>query len=275
MSNMNHPLLRYHGGKYRLSKWIISYFPMHDTYVEPFGGGASVLLNKTPSRCEVYNDLDDEIVNFFEVLRDPNLSKTLASQIQFTPYSRSEFNISREITEDRVERARRLVVRAQMGFSSVGASNGNTGFRLDTGRGSTDLVTIWQRQPNLILEAAKRLSKVMIENRDALQVIQDHDRPDTLFFIDPPYLMDVRNTSGTAYKHEMSLADHERLIEVLKRVKGQVILCGYENDLYNQLGWQKAVKTVAATGQTGSVGREEILWINPQAERQQDLFFGI
>ncbi|APV37694.1 DNA adenine methylase [Acinetobacter soli] len=269
---MNHPLIRYHGGKFRIADWIISQFPSHRTYVEPFGGGASVLLSKPPSRVEVYNDLDADVVNFFEVLRDHQLSQELARLIELTPYSRTEFLNARTDTTSKVEQARRLVIRAQMGFGSAGATKGNTGFRLDTGRGGSDIVTIWQRQPEVIIHAAKRLKKVLIENRDALKVIEDHDREDTLFFIDPPYVLDTRKMGGKAYRHEMSNDNHEKLINALKRCKGMVIVCGYEHPIYDSLKWKKIKKTVAAAGQAGSVMREEVLWINSQAENQQDLF---
>lgn len=269
---MNHPLIRYHGGKFRLSDWIISHFPPHETYVEPFGGGASVLLSKQPSRMEVYNDLDCDVVNFFEVIRDPNLSIELAKQIELTPYSRTEFLNARAETTCKVEQARRLVIRAQMGFGSAGATKGNTGFRLDTARGGSDIVKIWQRQPEVILQAAARLKKVLIENRDAVKVIQDHDRENTLFFVDPPYVLDTRNMGGKAYRHEMTNADHEQLVSTLQHCKGMVILCGYEHPIYEALNWKKVKKSVAAAGQSGSVLREEVLWINPQAENQHDLF---
>lgn len=269
---MNHPLIRYHGGKFRIADWIISQFPSHRTYVEPFGGGGSVLLAKPPSRVEVYNDLDSDVVNFFEVLRDKQLSQELARLIELTPYSRTEFLNARAETSCKVEQARRLVIRAQMGFGSAGATKGNTGFRLDTARGGSDIVTIWQRQPEVILQAAARLKKVLIENRDALKVIEDHDREDTLFFIDPPYVLDTRNMGGKAYRHEMSNENHEKLIESLKLCKGMVIVCGYEHPIYDSLKWKKIKKTVAAAGQAGSVMREEVLWINSQAENQQDLF---
>lgn len=269
---MNHPLIRYHGGKFRIADWIISQFPSHRTYVEPFGGGASVLLAKPPSCVEVYNDLDNDVVNFFEVLRDNQLSQELAHLIELTPYSRTEFLNARTDTTSKVEQARRLVVRAQMGFGSAGATKGNTGFRLDTARGGSDIVTIWQRQPEVILQAAARFKKVLIENRNAIKVIQDHDREDTLFFVDPPYVMDTRNTGGKTYRHEMTDADHNHLISVLQQCKGMVIVCGYEHPIYESLKWKKFKKAVAATGQAGSVMREEVLWINSQAEKQQDLF---
>lgn len=269
---MKHPLIRYHGGKFRIADWIISQFPSHRTYVEPFGGGGAVLLAKPPSCVEVYNDLDADVVNFFEVLRDKQLSQELAHLIELTPYSRTEFLNARTETTSKVDQARKLVIRAQMGFGSAGATKGNTGFRLDTGRGGSDIVKIWQRQPEVILQAAARLKKVLIENRDALKVIEDHDRDDTLFFIDPPYVLDTRNMGGKAYRHEMSNEDHEKLIKTLKLCKGMVIVCGYEHPIYESLKWKKIKKTVAAAGQAGSVMREEVLWINSQAENQQDLF---
>ncbi|MEJ7938192.1 DNA adenine methylase [Acinetobacter baumannii] len=272
---MQHPLFRYHGGKFRLASWIISHFPHHDTYVEAFGGAASVLLEKKPSRIEVYNDIDDEIVNFFRILRCPIKSKQLKTLIENTPYSRSEFLYAKAPCIDEIERARRLVVKAQMGFGSTGSTKSSTGFRSDTARGCTDLITIWNRQGSLIEEAAARFKKVMIEKRDALQVIRDHDRPETLFFLDPPYLHECRKLGGDAYTHEMTNEQHEELIDLLRNVQGKVILCGYDNDLYDQLGWKKVNKSVSASGQNGSVGRQEILWINPQAEKQQDLFTGL
>ncbi|MDR8444186.1 DNA adenine methylase, partial [Acinetobacter baumannii] len=97
------------------------------------------------------------------------LAKQLAEAIYLTPYSRTEFLNARADSNDMVEKARRLVIRAQMGFGSAGATKGNTGFRLDTARGGSDIVTIWQRQPKVVLQAAERLKKVLIENRDALK----------------------------------------------------------------------------------------------------------
>lgn len=272
---MLRPLIRYHGGKFRIADWIISHFPSHEIYVEPFGGAASVLFAKTPSKTEVYNDLDDDVVNLFKVLRDKELSLELAKQLDFTPYSRTEFYEARNESDDPVERARRLVIRAQMGFGSAGATKNKTGFRLDTQRGGSNIVSIWGEQPKVITEAAKRLKKVMVENRDALKVIEDHDSDNTLFFVDPPYVLDTRNMSGKAYRHEMNNREHEQLIELLIQLKGKVIVCGYEHPIYKKLGWSKVTKTVSAAGQSGSVLREEVLWINPQAEKQQDLFTGL
>lgn len=272
--DLRHPLLRYHGGKFKLSDFIISYFPNHQTYVEPFGGGASVLLSKSPSPIEVYNDLDDQIVNFFSILRDEFNSTKLANAIRLTPYSRTEFLNAKLETNDLIEKSRRLVVRAQMGFGSAGASRGNTGFRLDTARGGSDIVTIWNRYPEIILQAAARLKNVLVENRPALKVIQDHDRTDTLFYLDPPYVTDTRTLNSDAYSHEMTDSDHVELLKTLNNLKGMCILSGYDHPIYeeNLKDWQKIIKQVSASGREGSVIRNEILWINKAAQIQSDLF---
>lgn len=85
------PVLRYHGGKFRLREWVINFFPPHDVYVEPFGGAASVLLAKYPSRIEVYNDLSSDVVNLFRVLREPCTANRLRELLELTPFSREEF----------------------------------------------------------------------------------------------------------------------------------------------------------------------------------------
>lgn len=117
------PIMRYHGGKWRLAKWLISHFPAHRIYVEPFGGAASVLLQKERCYAEVYNDLDGEIVNVFRVMQSPELRDRLIEMLRFTPYARAEFALAWEKTADQVEAARRVIIRAQMGFGSAGRNS--------------------------------------------------------------------------------------------------------------------------------------------------------
>lgn len=119
------PVLKYYGSKFRLAKWIISYFPKHRHYVEPFGGAANVLLAKEPSRLETYNDLNDDIVSFFRILRDhPN---DLIRRIQLTPWSRREFEYCNdEIDSDNpIENARRLFFRLWMSIQGGVAKKGS------------------------------------------------------------------------------------------------------------------------------------------------------
>ena len=124
------PALRYHGGKFRLATWLMKMFPTHQTYVEPFGGGAGVLLRKPRSHLEVYNDLDGDVVTFFRVLQDTALRDRLAERLAFTPFARAEFDRAYEPTVDPLERAARVAVRSWMGYGSAGAAKSTTGFRM-------------------------------------------------------------------------------------------------------------------------------------------------
>ncbi|EJF5840340.1 DNA adenine methylase, partial [Salmonella enterica] len=265
--NIRHPAIRYHGGKFRLAARIISHFPVHRCYVEPFGGAASVLLKKEPSEAEVYNDLDGDVVNLFRVLRDPTTSQALITACALTPYSREEFILAYQHSDDPTERARRLVVRATMGFGSAGATKGKTGFRLDTKRNCATAQRIWARYPDNLAAVASRFAGVLVENRDAVQCMKDHDTLSTLHFVDPPYVHDTRVDVGKnrTYRFEMSGEEHMQLLSELKTLQGAVIVCGYNSELYNDSlpGWLRVTHTTAANGRAGSVQRTECLWIKP------------
>lgn len=266
------PLMRYHGGKFRLASWIMAHFPpqsVYDIYVEPFGGAAGVLLQMPRSYAEVYNDLDDEVVTLFEVLRTPALRDRLVEHIMLTPYARREFEQAyHEVCEDPVEKARRLLIRAYMGFGSAGASRGHSGFRTDTRRAYGTPQHHWQRLPSLIGNVAARLSGVLIENRDAISVLAQHDSPRTLHYVDPPYLTATREKGHrSVYCHEMTDTQHLTLLEKLKRLQGFVVLSGYDADLYRDAltDWRITRRRVQASGQRGSGHRTECLWLNPRA----------
>lgn len=259
------PALRYHGGKFRLSSWIISHFPVHTCYVESFGGAAGVLLNKERSYAEVYNDLDGDVTNFFKVLRDPGTRADLIQQVELTPYSREEFDAAWEETTNPVEQARKTAIRAQMGFGSAGAVKGSTGFRIDSKRQYGTAQHLWTEYPAAIAAAGKRFEAVLIENRPAIDVIQQHDAPSTLHFVDPPYVHTTRKfRSACGYRHEMTDSDHHKLLDVLTSVVGMVVICGYESDLYlNRLSdWERRTKSVSASGYRGATKRQENIWMN-------------
>lgn len=282
------PLMRYHGAKWRLAPWIISHFPQHHCYVEPFGGSAAVLISKEPSTREVYNDKNDEIVNLFNVIRCNNMRPELLRLLHMTPYSRTEFEWAKEDSHRNrnghgkiepgypaVMEAHKLLVRAQMGFGSAGATRGNTGFRLDTARGGTSLQSLWSDLPATVLEVTERLRNVVIENTDAYNVIKQHDRGDTLFYLDPPYTLDTRTNKDSYGKFEMREFEHTRLLELTQKSKGMFVISGYDNELYNDTlaGWTKSSRQTAISSRNGSSTRTEVLWISPNCEQQQtDLF---
>lgn len=261
------PVLRYHGSKFRLAPWVISFFPDHATYVEPFAGGAAVLMQKPRSHSEIYNDIDRDIVTVFSVLRDPAATERLAEMIALTPYSRDEFNQSFSQAEDPVEHARRVIVRAYMGFGSAGATKATTGFRIDVGNHCGTAANKWVNLPEFITQFTERLQGVIIENRDALVIIRKFDLPDTLFFIDPPYMHSTRSVRGNGnYKHEMTDDHHSKLLALLNEVDGMVVLSGYDNELYRDalVGWDRYQANSRISAQRGTSVRVETLWLNPK-----------
>lgn len=269
---MRRAFIRYHGGKFRLAPKILPYFPPHKVYTEVFGGAASVLLQKPRSYAEIYNDLDGEIVNLFRVVRNPAQCRELERQLRLTPYSRTEYEQSYLADGDPIEQARRTMVRACQGFGS-NALGRRTGWRIYSRDGrSASPSTDWMNLPNLLVEVCQRLQGVFIENRPAAMVLQKHDSPRTLHYVDPPYVQSTRTSLVTeyhrGYKHELSDDDHRELAAVLHSLKGMVVLSGYGCDLYDELfgGWRRIDMSTMADG---GVKRTESLWLNPAAQRAQ------
>ncbi len=246
-----------------MAPWIVSHFPKHTTYVEPFGGAASVLMRKERSAVEIYNDLDGEIVNLFRVLRDRSQGKELIRLLALTPFARDEFDESYTPAEDPIEQARRTVVRAFMGYHSL--RNNNSGFRLGQNNGKEYFPPkTWTKIPKSMEFTIERLQGVLIENKPAADLIQAHDHPDTLFYIDPPYLGSTRNYPESGYKYEMrDEDDHIELAEVLKSHQGMVIISSYPNDLYARHygDWKYFDKITRNRGKQ----RVERLYISPNA----------
>ena len=257
------PILRYHGGKWRLARWILSHFPTHRVYVEPYAGAGSVLLQKSRAYCEVYNDLDGEVVNLFRVARDSG--KDLVRALELTPFARAEYRESfREEVCDPVERARRTVVRSFMGFGSNALCR-RSGFRANSNRSGTTPAHDWQNFPEALVDIIERLRGVVIENRPAFEVMAAHDSPETLHYCDPPYLWETRSKAmhgHRGYRFEMSESDHAEMAGFLKTLKGSVVVSGYPSPFYDELfdGWKTV--SIAALAD-GAKQRTEMLWLSP------------
>lgn len=267
MQTINRPALKYFGGKWKLAKWIIGFFPAHHCYVEPFGGAASVLLQKEPSPYEFYNDLELEVVNFFRVLRE-NESE-LIRKIDLTPYSREEYELSYEIADDPIEKARRFYIRSWQSHSSLSRK---TGWRnVFRGNRFHSVTKDWDNIDHLYA-IAKRLKQVQIENRPALDLIKRVDTEGTLFYIDPPYLHETRSQKHLKqYAFEMTEDEHIELAKCLNSIQGKAIVSGYDHTLYDELyrGWTK--REVASTKNYGG-NSIEVLWISPNIHLQPTLF---
>lgn len=265
------PILRWHGGKWLLAPWIISHFPPHRCYVEPYGGAWSVGFRKPRAEAEVWNDLDAELVNLFAVMRDPAQAPRLVADLRLTPFARAEFAAAYEPASDPVERARRLIIRSFMGHGTDGASGQyRTGFRANSNRSGSTPAVDWINLPDSIELAIARSMGVVLESRPALQVMKAHDDRETLHFVDPPYLAETRSKAhrradnGGVYRHELSDADHAELLCALRDLRGMVILCGYPSALYDDAlpEWRRVERPALADG---ALPRTEVLWINPAA----------
>ncbi len=270
------PALRYHGGKWRIAPWIIAHLPAHELYVEPYAGAASILIRKPPSRGEVMNDLDGEVVNFFRVLRSPRRARILLRKIELTPFSRREYRAALRVVKDPIERARRLAVRSYMGFGSDSyRPERHSGFRgRFCGSGHSTSAPDWAHYPAGLVAVIERLRNVVIENRDALDLIDIYDKSGTLFYCDPPYPKSTRSDCSNGrhtYTFEMTDEQHERLAEKLHRIQGLAVISGYRCELYDHLyaDWQRVDREALADGATKRI---ESLWIS--ATRQQALFRG-
>jgi DNA adenine methylase len=260
---MARPVLRYPGGKYTLAKWIISHFPHHEIYVEPYGGGGSVLMQKPESGGEIYNDIYGDVVNVFRVLRDPEQAQELERLIRLTPCSYEEYMSAYDATDDQIERARRTIYRSFVTIGADGVSRRNAGFR-GVKNYESSIVTAqeWARYPDAIKSFTKRLRNVLIENRDAMSLFKIYDRPTTLFYVDPPYVWSTRTKRSALYAKEMTDQDHMELAKVLHQVEGTVVLSGYSSTLYDQLysDWRQVRRS--ANAQNGK-RRIECLWLSP------------
>lgn len=268
---VSNAVIKYPGAKWGIASWVISHFPEHRSYLEPFFGSGAVLFTKDRSAIETVNDIDGDIVNLFDWIRkDP---ERLAHTIRFTPYARDEYDRAwaAQYTEtDSFQRAVNFYVRMIMGhgFRTTGEK---VGWKNDVqGREAAYAAKCWCKTPEVIMNAAERLRGVQIENRPAVELIRRFNYPNVLIYADPPYLLSTRQ-ERKQYVHEMTEEGHLELLGALKAHKGPVVLSGYESDLYNAelAGWYKDEKksfTQVATK------RQEILWMNFEPAVQLDMF---
>jgi DNA adenine methylase len=258
---------RWYGGKYGQLDWLLPLLPKTHLFCEAFAGSAVVLLNREPSEVEVLNDIDSEVTNFFQVLR--NRPDELIEKLYLTPFSREEFKRAIEAKNnknlDPVERARLFFIRAEqvrIGLEQT-ATLGRWAWCKYTSRsGMAGSVSRWVNRILALWAVAERLREVLIENDDAFNVIKRYDGERTLFYLDPPYPHEVRG-DPRAYGFEMSEADHKRLATLLHSVKGKVALSGYKGPLLERLysDWTR-IDAPPRTIHSVKEPRQESLYIN-------------
>jgi len=248
-------VLKYPGAKWRIADWIISHFPEHKIYCEPFFGSGAVFFKKSHVPIETINDINGDIVNLFKVCRDQ--PGELAEKVRLTPYSREEFTADADFHEgDAVERARRFLIRYWQAYSlkAFGLS-----WKVSQDESGPVVCKDWNRIPKSIIEISKTLKNVQIENCDALELIKRYSTPETLIYCDPPYLPSTCRSN--LYKDKMTEAEHIELLKILKDSAAQIIISGYDNELYDDTlaGWH--TDTVATTIRLG-LHRTEKIWFN-------------
>lgn len=261
------PPLAYFGAKVTIAEEIVATFPPHDGYIEPYGGSLSVLFAKPQERMEVVNDLSQDLMTFWRVLRDR--TDELIHVCQLTPHSRAEMEQAkdREIP-DELERARRVWVRLTQGRTGTLRKTGWR-FYLDPHGTSSAFTRYMEAYKERLAPAAERLMNVSLECRPAIEVIQAYGVLDyNLLYVDPPYLSRTRNSQG--YEHEAGDEEHHiELLTELREVAAAVVLSGYDDDLYNDMlpGWHKTVLRSRS-----QLGRKttEVLWANRPPQDQLD-----
>jgi len=268
----------WYGGKFSHLDWLLPLLPTCHHYCEPFAGSGAVLINREHSPVETYNDIDGEVVNFFRALRDQH--DELIRSISLTPFSREEYH--RAICDSTdgvsdVERARRFYIKARQTRTGLAqtASLGRWANCKDTSRaGMSGVVSRWLGGVEALDGIAKRLLRVQIENRPAVDILRLYDSPKTLFYCDPPYLHATRGDTK-AYAFEMDETQHRTFAQAVNECKGLVAVSGYDHplmdELFNPDRWMKTLganKIIHSTKGT----RQEVLWTNYDPQAQQALF---
>lgn len=261
------PPFKWYGGKSLIAGRIAKVLPWSHVYAEPYCGSAAVLFAIEPRPVEAINDLDDRVVNVFRVLQDERKFEELAHRLTWTPYSFSEYKRAID-TENRsdVERAWALIVEANMSFA--GQAHGlerdwTVSRKCNEAKGK-----LWSGVAGLDL-LHKRLKRVVIDNRDALEFMDRWDSDETTFYVDPPYVPGTRALGETdKYRFEASEEHHKALVGRLLQIKGQAVVSGYDSPVYKPLeeaGWRKVkieVHCNAERAQGRKRGkRTECLWI--------------
>ncbi len=281
-------LLKWPGGKGNLLHDLLPLIPYDEVFVDVFGGGGSVLLNRHPSPVEVYNDLDGNLVNLFRVMQHPQHCVELERRLRSTLYSKSEFVKAIAIIRgdaapsDDIEQAWAMFV--NMNQSVVGRvirTQGNWARAAISVSGESAVIAGWKSIIRRMPQMYQRLSQVMVEERDAVECVEYWDGPATVLYADPPYVHDTR-VEDTYYAHEMTNEQHEALIAALIAAKGKVVVSGYDHPIYNQLdekGWDRieinTVTHMTASQRSKGEGwdrevkprgeRTEVIWLNQQA----------
>lgn len=262
------PPFGYFGSKNKIALQLCRNLPPHNCWVEAFCGSAALTLRKIPAPIEVINDIDSNIINFFNQLR--NNFDELYRAIELTPYAEEELAIARIPAKglSDLERARRFLVQAMMAVNGIfGDEKGGFSYSDSYSRNGHDArVNRWNNLPERLTSVAERLKGARIEKKDAKKLIQRYlNRPATLIYLDPPYLGERTNGYNNDANDEKF---HKELLELADTAKCMIFISGYENKIYNSIltekrGWEKRlIETTTKDTKGQSHERTEVLWMN-------------
>jgi DNA adenine methylase len=213
--------LSYYGGKQILAKIILGLIPPHRVYCEPFLGGGAIFFAKEPSRVEIINDANGEIINFYEVLQRDFTA--LEREVTISLHSRKQHHQAEVIYQnpemfDRIKRAWAIWMLA----------NGSYGCMLDGGFGYDRTGTTSKKMSNkralFSVDYAIRLQRVQIECCDALRIIRSRDTVETFFYLDPPYV-----GSDQGHYDGYTQEDFDSLLTLLETIEGKFLLSSFRN----------------------------------------------
>lgn len=257
------PPIKTHGGKSYLARRIISLFPRHRLYCEPYLGGGSILLNKPPSLREVAGDLDAKLIEMWWSLQGTNAAPFLGALGEL-PYDEATFQTAKKWLDSSFgpQRAVGYVVRNR--FSRGGMGNDFAwSDRLRGGQAGD--VNAWQTILGELPAVVDRVKSVEFNCCDGTQLIRSCESPTTLIYADPPYLHETR-TATKIYNHEMTYEDHEQLVKLLYTTPSIVFISGYKNDLYMDIlkGWRLLTFSMPNHSGQGKTKerRTECVWTN-------------
>lgn len=253
--------ITYYGGKQQMLQHILPLIPDHETYTESFAGGLAVFWAKEPCQSEIINDVDQEIVNFYEVLRSDPIA--LQKIIDTTLHSRSQYEDALTMYHNphlfrKEQRAWAFWILTSQGFAGkIGTwgydKHGKESQRIERKKGID------------LSQYAERLGKVTIDNNDAIKIIKAHDSLSTFHYIDPPYIF-----SNQGHYNGYNELDFDILLTTLSQIKGKFMLSSYSSEIlekYTKLNkWTtfKFTKQLAAS-KSGKGKKVEVLTINYEA----------
>jgi len=273
------------GGK---SNWqlphILRVLPRTPVFVEPYGGAGSVILSKEPVEVEVYNELDERLVNLMNAIKDPVRFHKLYHRAYFSLYSREEFVKALDImanSNDEDDKAYAFFILQNQGYGGISTLPGHWGRAFTSDKSVAKKVRTFYLRVDRIPRQHERLQNINIYEKDALDIIAAYDSIHTCMYLDPPYTPKSR-VNKKVYKVDQDAEHHKKLVKLILNCDSAIILSGYKDELYNPLekaGWDKIERNTAASSSarnrgmktlgTGSllkhVPRTEVVWRNQRA----------